>query len=200
MKSSLYTFHYVGRLLHQVKRPYTVGVYWILLLDVVRFVFFVYLKKKKRTIIYFFTPTGTQHTSWGMVQLVCCFQQQMRCYSAADSQAHAPTHTLTGMDGSANQWSHWSPVLGCELLSHSSVTHSELRSQWSVSAFHLHRKHCHRFHFSISLCIYMHLLIHPEYSDRPCKHAQCVRCMSATWRHWSEHVSRGWVTATFFLR
>lgn len=53
------------------------------------------------------------------------------------------------------------------------LTLQALRSVERIS-LHLHRKHCHGFHFSISLCTYIHLLINPACSNQTCKHVLIV--------------------------
>ena len=85
---------------------------------------------------------------------------------------HTHANTLAGMDGSANQPSRLQPQSSAVRFSPTTVwvTPGALQSVERIS-LHLHRKHCHGSHFSISLCTYIHSLINLACSNQPCKHA-----------------------------
>lgn len=118
----------------------------------------------------------TLHSSWETCQLCICFPQQMRCYSIISEQQtpkHPPfhTHTHAGMDGPANQPSRLQPNPRlCASLLQQCDSHSQASQPVEHISLHLHRKRWQRFHFSISLCTYIHLLINLACSNQPCKH------------------------------
>ena len=108
----------------------------------------------------------------------------MRCYSIISVQQ---THRHPEIQHPHTHWDGWVCQSAEQTVAQSSAVHSLPQQRDSHSALqsverislHLHRKHCHRFHFSISLCTYIHLLINPACLNQPCKHASKV---------WKEHV------------
>lgn len=134
----------------------------------------------------------------------------MRCYSIISMQQtprhpeiqhpHTHTNTFAGMDGSANQPSRLQPQSSAVRFSPTTVwvTPGALQSVERIS-LHLHRKHCHGSHFSISLCTYIHSLINLACSNQPCKHALkvCVEHVDEKDRKLSWHNAQAWCVNDF---
>ena len=129
-------------------------------------------------------PHAETHSSFSI-----CSPQWMRCHSITSAQLDSsaaintapPPHTQTHWDSWVCQ-SADPRLLGS--LRQQCDSHPELCKSVERISLHLHRKRCHRFHFYISLCTYIHSLINPACSNQPCKHALGVR--GACWQRGEE--------------